>query len=133
MKIAVGTDDGKTVREGRFCKSRHFMVIEILNAEIAEQSLMDNPHAIIGKETEEGEGKIVSVMQLLKDCSLYMGRRFDEYALEATAAQGIDCISTHYNEIDDAVCFYLDGKLEKFSYYSPDAKEHLPCAQRLYR
>jgi len=34
MKIAVGTDDRKTLHKGDLCGSRYFAVLEILNAEV---------------------------------------------------------------------------------------------------
>ena len=34
MKIAIGTDDKKTIRKGHFGESRYYLVTEILNAQI---------------------------------------------------------------------------------------------------
>ena len=131
MKIAVGTDDGKTVRKGHFCGSRYFVVIEILNAEVTDRSLRANTGSE-GGEPGEGEMETDVVLRLLRDCSLFMGRKFGIDSLDAIAAQGIDCITTDVDRMDDAVCSYLGGKLAEFSYYNPDMKEHLPCTDRPY-
>jgi predicted Fe-Mo cluster-binding NifX family protein len=131
MKIAVATDDRARVRQGHFCGSRYFVVIEILNAEVTDRSVRANS-AAEGREPVEGGREWDVVLRLLKDCSLFMGGDFDTGFLDAIAAQGIDCITTDLEGIDDAVCSYLGGKLARFSYYNPDMKEHLPCTDRPY-
>jgi len=131
MKIAVGTDDGKTVRKGHFGGSRYFVVIEILNAEVVGREMRDNSH-VEGQKTKKRHGQADAIIHLLEDCSLFMGRNFGKGSVDEISSRGVDCISTHIEEIDDAVCSYFDGRLEKFSYYSPDTKEHHPCAERPY-
>ncbi len=49
MKIAIGTDDKKTIRKGHFGESRHYLVIEILNAQIVGEELRENPYLKSGK------------------------------------------------------------------------------------
>ena len=61
-----------------------------------------------------------------------MGRNFGKNSVDEISSCGVDCISARIEEINDAVCSYLDGRLERFNYYSPDAKEHRPCTQRPY-
>jgi len=120
MKIAIGTDDKKTVRKGHFGGSKYFVVIEILNADVE------------GQKAKTKHGQANAIIHLLEDCSLFMGRSFGKGSVDEISSCGVDCISTDIEEIDDAVCSYLDGRLERFNYYSPDTKEHLPCAQRPY-
>jgi predicted Fe-Mo cluster-binding NifX family protein len=131
MKIAVGTDDGKRVRKGHFCKSGYFVVIEILNAEVMNRVIRVNPYAET-QEVREQDEKTYRILHLLADCSLFMGKIFEEDAVDKIVARGVDCITTNFEQIDDAVCSYLDGKLAGFRYYSPDMKEHLPCSDRPY-
>ena len=131
MKIAVGTDDRKTVRKGHFGGSRYFAVIEMLNAEVVGREVRDNPHTE-DQKTEKIHGQADAIIHLLADCKLFMGRTFGKGSAGEISSRGVDCISTHIEEIDNAVCSYLDGRLEKFSYYSLDAKEHRPCDQRPY-
>ena len=131
MKIAVGMDDRKTVHKGDFGGSRYFVVIEILNAEVVGKKVRENPH-VEGQKTKKKHGQANAIIHLLEDCSLFMGRSFGKGSVDEISSCGVDCISTDIEEIDDAVCSYLDGRLERFNYYSPDTKEHLPCAQRPY-
>ena len=131
MKVAIGTDDRKTVRKSHFGGSRYFVVIEILNAEVVGREVRDNPH-VEGQKTKKRHGEADAIIHLLEDCTLFMGRTFGKGSVDEISSRGVDCISTNIEEIDDAVCSYLDGRLEGFNYYSPDTKEHLPCAQRSY-
>ena len=131
MKIAVGTDDRKTVSKGHFDESRYFVVIELLNAEVMGREIRDNP-VVEGQKTKARHGQIDAIIHLLEDCNLFMGRSIGKDSVDKISFCGVDCISTTIEGIDDAVCSYLDGKLERFSYYSPDTKEYLPCAQRSY-
>ncbi len=131
MKIAVGTDDRQTIRKGDFCESRYFMVFEILNAKVTASEVRDNKHPEERKAVEK-HGQVEGIIHLLSDCGLFLAKDFYRDAADEIYSQGIDCITTRREEIDDAVDSYLDGKLEDFSYYSPDAKAHLPCTQRPY-
>ena len=131
MKIAVGTDDRKTVSKGHFGESKYFLVIEIRNAEIVGKEVRDNLH-VEGRKTKERHGQADPIISLLEDCSLFMGRGFNKGSVDEISSRGTDCISTSIEGIDDAVSSYLDGKIESFSYYSSDTKEYLPCAQRSY-
>ena len=49
MKIAIGTDDKKTIRKGHFGESRYYLVIEIINAQIVGKELRENPYLESGK------------------------------------------------------------------------------------
>jgi len=131
MKIAIGTDDGKTVRKGHFGGSRYFVVIEIFNAEVVGRDVRDNPH-VEGQKSKKRHGEADAIIHLLDDCTLFLGRNFGKGSVDEISSRGVDCISTRIEGIDDAVCSYLDGKLESSTYYNPDTKEHLPCAQRPY-
>ena len=131
MKIAIGTDDRKTVRKGHFGGSRYFVVIEILNAEVVKREVRDNPR-LEGQKIKKRHGEADAIIRLLNDCGLFMGRSFGKGSVDEISSRGVDCISSNIEEIDDAVCSYLDGRLEGFSYYNSNTKEHLPCAQRTY-
>ncbi len=131
MKIAIATDDRKIVRKGHFGGSRYFVVIEILNAEVVGREVRDNPQ-VEGQKRKKRHEEANAIIHLLEDCALFMGRSFGKGSVDEISSRSIDCISTDIEEIDDAICSYLDGRLERFNYYSPDTKEHLPCAQRSY-
>ena len=129
MKIAIGTDDKKTIRKGHFCESRHFLVTEILNAQIVGQEFRDNSHVEAGKDNQDRAGRI---MDLLKDCAVFMAESMEEESLVEIRSRNLDCIITDIEEIDTAICSYIDGQLEGFKYYDADAKDLIPCSQRKY-
>jgi hypothetical protein len=71
MKIAIGTDDGKTIRKGHFGSSRYYRIVEILNGEITGSELRGNPN--VEAENATGHhGQAEKIIDLLKDCSLYI-------------------------------------------------------------
>ena len=46
MKIAIATDDKKTIRRDHFGNSRYYFIYEILNGEISAEELRKNPYVI---------------------------------------------------------------------------------------
>jgi predicted Fe-Mo cluster-binding NifX family protein len=71
MKIAVGTDDGKTIRKGHFGSSRYYRIVEILNGEIASKELRRNSYVEAENATRH-HGQSRQILDLLKDCSLFI-------------------------------------------------------------
>ncbi|HDZ23578.1 MAG TPA: hypothetical protein ENH70_03450 [Desulfobacteraceae bacterium] len=53
MKIAIGTDDKKTIRKGHFGESAYFAIVEVVNGEIKSKEIRENPRA--GGEGPHGE------------------------------------------------------------------------------
>lgn len=131
MKIAVGTDDKKTIRKGHFGESRYYHVIKILNAQIVGEELRENPYLESGK-AKKSHGQSEEIISLLHDCSLFMARSMGKKSLAEISSRKIDCIFTNIDDIDRAVSLYLDGKLEEFKYYDPDEKDFILCSQRKY-
>jgi len=129
MKIAIATDDGKTIRKGHFGSSRYYQVIEILNGEINGRELRTNPHVEIENTTgHHGEaGKIVA---LLKDCGLFIAGSMGKKCSSEISAKHIDCIITIFKTVDFAVSKYLLGENEGFKFYDADSEEFISCSER---
>jgi predicted Fe-Mo cluster-binding NifX family protein len=132
MKIAVGTDDKKTIRKKHFGESRYFLVIEILNAQIVGKDLRNNPY-FEGEKPGAHHGQAEVIMKLLGDCELFMARSFGKISVRDISIRGIDCITTRKESVDQAISAYLDGKLEDFNYYDSNAKDYVRCSQRPYK
>lgn len=130
MKIAIGTDDQKTIQKGQFSGSRYFVVMEILNAGMTYKTIRVRDSG--SQDTTQNHDNTQAVMDLLKDCSLFMGASYGRDAVEEITSRGIDCISTTIEGIEDAVSAYLDGKVAHFCFYSRDQKDHIPCTKRPY-
>ena len=131
MKIAIGTDDKKTIRKGHFGESRHYLVIEVLNAQIVGKELRENPYLEPGK-AKKSHGQPEEIVSLLHDCSLFMARSMGKKSLTEISSRKIDCIFTNIDDIDRAVSLYLDGKLEGFKYYDVGEKLFVSCSERKY-
>jgi predicted Fe-Mo cluster-binding NifX family protein len=131
MKIAIGTDDKKTIRKGHFGESRYYLVIEILNAQIVGKELRENPYLESGK-SKKNHGQPEEIISLLDDCSLFMARGMGKKSLTEISSRKIDCIFTNIDDINRAVSLYLDGKLEGFKFYDVGKKLFVSCSERKY-
>ncbi|MBW1702686.1 MAG: hypothetical protein JRJ69_09080 [Deltaproteobacteria bacterium] len=129
MKIAIGTDDKKTIRKGHFCESRYFLVTEILNAQIVGKELRDNSNFGAGKENQSQAERVTN---LLNDCGIFMAASMEEKSLVEIGSRNVDCIITNIEGVDAAISSYIDGRLEEFKYYDANANDLIPCPLRKY-
>ncbi len=129
MKIAVATDDGKLVRKDHFGSSRYFQIIEILNGEIANWELRRNPYTETD-DTGHSHGQAGSILDLLEDCSLFMGGSMGKKSVAAITAKQIDCVITNLETVDLALDTYLKGADQGFKYYDADSKKFISCRER---
>ena len=116
MKIAIGTDDKKTIRKGHFGQSLFYRIIELRNGEIVSEKYRDNVH-IQGAENRLPHAQVEKILELLGDCSLFMAKNMGKSSLAKLAAHHIDCIITDIDLIDQAISEYLFGKEDAFRYY----------------
>ena len=77
-------------------------------------------------------GQPQRILEILQDCSIFMGRSFGKRSLQVIKSRGIDCIITSIEDIDRAVSSYLDGQDEGFHYYDKKSKSFAPCAARTF-
>lgn len=129
MKIAIGTDDGKTIRKGHFGSSRYYRIIEILNGEITGRELRGNPHEEIENDTGH-HGQARQIIDLLKDCSLFIAGSMGKKSSSGITAKHIDCIITKFKTVDLAVSKYLQGGNEGFKVYDADLGKFISCLER---
>jgi predicted Fe-Mo cluster-binding NifX family protein len=129
MKIAIGTDDGKTIRKGHFGSSRYYRIVEILNGEITGRELRRNSY--VEAENATGpHGQSRQIIDLLKDCSLFIAGSMGKKSSFEITAKHIDCIITRFKTVDLAVSKYLQGKNEGFKVYDADSDEFISCLER---
>jgi len=129
MKIAIGTDDGKTIRKGHFGSSRYYRIVEILNGEITGEELRSNSYV----ETENAIGshsQSRQIIDLLEDCSLFIAGSMGKKSSSEIAAKHIDCIITIFKTVDFAVSKYLQGEDEGFKFYDADSEKFISCLER---
>jgi len=130
MKIAIGTDDKKTIRKGHFGLSIHFLIIEFLNGEIVSREYRQNAD-VTSEHGQYHHGQVEKILELLSDCSLFMAKRMGKTSLAKLTAHGIDCIITEIDPIDQAVEQYLYSRDEAFQYYDGRKATLIPCSQRI--
>ena len=129
MKIAVGTDDGKTIRKGHFGSSRYYRIVEILNGEIASKELRRNSYVEAENATRH-HGQSRQLLDLLKDCSLFIAGSMGKKSSSGITARHIDCIITKFKTVDLAVSKYMQGENEGFKVYDADSEKFISCLER---
>jgi len=129
MKIALATDDKHTIRSGPFSESRYYQVIEIRNVQPVVTELRSHPYSEGEKERDEKD-QLEAVMKRLKDCGILMGKSFKKESVDRISPQGIDCITTDIEDINQAIGSYLDGQLENFKYFDLEARDYILCSHR---
>ena len=129
MKIAIGTDDGKTIRKGHFGSSRYYRIVEILNGEIASKELRRNSY-VEAENVTRHHGQSRQILDLLKDCSLFIAGSMGKKSSSEIAAEHIDCIITIFKTVDFAVSKYLQGEDEGFKFYDADSEKFISCLER---
>ena len=127
MKIAVATDDKKTIRRGHFGEGKFYAIYEILNGEIFSKELRENPHVCKGKHAH---GQAIKIIELLPDCQIYMGRSMGAKSLPQIAKLSKEPIVTTIENVEEEVNSYLDSKDEYFKYYNAETGKFCECVER---
>lgn len=121
MKIAVVTDDGKTISQ-HFGRARYFSVVKLENGEIITKELREkaghHSFAYHGQGAGGRHGfepgsydKHVSMAQAIEDCQVVIAGGMGYGAYEFLRSTGKEVIATDAMAIDDAIELYLKGKL----------------------
>jgi predicted Fe-Mo cluster-binding NifX family protein len=122
MKIAVATEDGKTISE-HFGRSPYFAVFEVENGAITNQSMRRNTFTrhfrgeherhTQGEHHHSGEDAHAhdSLAEGLGDCRAVISHGMGRRAWEDLRARGIEMIVTDETEVQRAVDLYLAGNL----------------------
>ncbi len=127
MKIAVGSDDQKTIRKKHFGESSHYIVFEILNGEVVAREVRRN---ITAEEDESHHGKSGEVMNLLADCQIFMGQSMGRKSMRNISKKGVECILSSIENADDAVECFLAGDEEPFRYFDESQDSLISCVER---
>ncbi len=130
MKIAVATDDKKTIRKGHFGSSKYFLIFEILNGEIKSEELRENPYAD-EEHASHHRGKTEKIIELLSDCGLFMAASVGRKSGEIVSQHNIDLIITEKKDVEEAVTNYLDGEDEGYQYWNSELGGFAPCSSRM--
>ncbi len=112
MKIAVATDDFKTIPRKMLGRARFYAVFEWnSNGSVRLIEKRPNPY-----EKTLQRGKTFDVMDVLSDCGVFICRHVGKKGLERIQNAGIDIFLTTIESIEEAVRAYVlnsGGKVVK--------------------
>jgi predicted Fe-Mo cluster-binding NifX family protein len=132
MKIAVITDDGKTI-SAHFGRARHFLVFTVEDGDIVAQELRAKAgheefgggehgehehHEHHGQNDARGHGfghsagrRHAAMMAAITDCDVLLARGMGHGAYLALQEAGITPLTTEIKSAEEAVQAYLSGDL----------------------
>jgi len=125
MKIAVVTDDGKTISR-HFGRAQYYQVVEIKNGEVVDQELRDKiGHSEFAHreqrnyDPKKGSGtdpashsKHERMAEVISDCDALICGGMGRGAYQSMEIFGIKPIVTKFEDIDQAIDAYLQGNLK---------------------
>lgn len=124
MKIAVITDDGKTISQ-HFGRAQYYLVADVENGQIVSRELRDKfghkqfanqPHP----EEQPGQlhgmdvashNKHLQMAEAIADCEALLCRGMGMGAYESMKTRGIRPVVTDIADVDDAVMAYVGGDI----------------------
>ncbi len=129
MKIAVVTEDGKTI-SAHFGRAPYYVVLMVEDGRVTGREQREKPAHGHGHHEHQGQGGMVqlheggsgtgsaggsethgAMVAPIEDCQVLIGRGMGYPAYESIQAAGIQPIITDVREIDEAVQQYLKGEL----------------------
>jgi len=125
MKIAIGSDDKKTVRKGHFGESRYYIVFEVLDGEIKNEELREN----LRDSEQSHHGDASGIFKLLSDCRIFMGRSMGKKSMLKITGKNVDCIITRIVEIDQALAKLMEGEVEGYQIFDSESGKLRPVRQ----
>jgi len=108
MKIAIGSDDQKTIRKKHFGESPYYIICEIVKNELAGKEVRENTS--IDCHTSH-HGQSGTVMNLLSDCQFFFGRSMGVKSMRNISRKGIKCLITDIETIDEAIICFLSREI----------------------
>jgi len=123
MKIAVISDDGKTVSQ-HFGFARQYIVVTIENEKVVNKETRSktghataqehHAHDVPGQKHGYDAGaqsRHGQMMENIKDCQIVVAGGMGWGARDSLKVAGIDTIVTDVEDIDEVVKLYIEGKL----------------------
>lgn len=131
MKIAIVTDDGKTLCQ-HFGRATKYAVIDIQEGEIISRELRDKAghHTFQhleghdhGHDHGQGRGmdahsedKHALMVQAILDCSVLLARGMGQGAKLSMEAANIKTFQVNFDLIDDAIAALINGSIDQHIY-----------------
>lgn len=123
MKVAVITDDGKTINR-HFGRARYYRVFTVEDGKVigsemrdkmghhhyANQPHQDTPGMPHGMDADSHQ-KHVSMTEVIQDCEAVIGGGMGMGAFNSMQSLGIKPVLTDMEDVEEAVQAYVDGTL----------------------
>jgi len=111
MKIAVPTDDGKTISQ-HFGRAQSFVIFEVESGEITSKQLIESntPHS--GSHSGQGHDAGGWFMSALQGCEVVIVTGMGRRAIAHFESAGIKPVFTDVTDAEEAVKAYSQGTLK---------------------
>lgn len=111
MKIAVPTDDGKTISQ-HFGRAQSFVIFEVESGEITSKQLIESntPHS--GSHSGQGHDAGGWFMSALQGCEVVIVTGMGRRAIAHFESAGIKPVFTEVRNAEEAVKAYSQGTLK---------------------
>lgn len=124
MKIAVTTDDGKTISQ-HFGRAPYYLVVTIENGKIVQREMREKlghthfanePHGVLHHGQAHGfdpaaQNRHARMAETIADCQAVLCGGMGRGAYESMRTRGIQPIVTDIASIDEAVQAYIEGRI----------------------
>lgn len=119
MKIAVASDDGKTI-SAHFGRTRGFVIFEIEDGEIKSREYLPNTFTGHARGLHESElhhhySRHADIIENLRDCKAVISHGMGRRLYEDLTSAGIEVYVTDETDVDKAIDLYLKGQLRNVS------------------
>ena len=131
MRVAVGTDDLNTIRNGHFGESKYFKIFEVEKEKVTETEIRENPFLKPESEDTHHHGEAKKIMEFLKDCDIFIARSMGLHSIPKLIKMGVKPLITREKEVRQAVEALASGKTDTFLCFDETSKKFNPCKERL--
>lgn len=128
MKIALVTDDGKTISQ-HFGRAKYYVVFDLQDGVIKGSEMRDkaahhvgddhHQHEEGGHHGPEADAKHTSMLSNVADCEVLIARGMGWGAHEAIKGAGLKPFITNLELAEDAVKAFIEGKLDNHAELLP--------------
>lgn len=124
MRIALGTDDKKTLRRELFGDSHYFCIAEVRAAKWKLIEFRENPHA-----DQAIADKPPLVLEFLGDCETFLSRSLRKGAFILFAKNGKIPLVTSHETIEDALSALARKELHRFKRFDVAEDSFVPLKE----
>lgn len=123
MRIALGTDDGTTLKRERFGDSRHFRIVTVEKDAVTVSELRLNPFV-----DPAMENKPPKILSLLNDCDIFVGSSWRAGSFTMFTEHGKTVLLSRKKNLDVIVSFFLRRDLSSLKKFDSKEQKFIPAS-----